>query len=86
MTAPGAYEDLGGGVTDLPPRKPATATPDAPRQHRWQLIAGEFSTSKHRCIHCGVIRTRITHTDRFPTTRYLTRDGQTLDRAPPCHR
>lgn len=72
-----AYEELGGAAAEV-------TLQSRPRAHQWKLIAQERAVSKHRCGRCGSTRTRINQGDRFPSTRYLTRNGQHSDKAPPC--
>jgi hypothetical protein len=75
-----AYEELGGtGEAQLKPGVPA------PRRHAWRFLAHHDKATKHHCTRCGTTRVRISHTDRFPSTRYTTLAGAVIQgKAPPC--
>jgi hypothetical protein len=81
MTMVNAWEELGGAAADQPPR---TQTPVLKLLHQWKLIAQQFGVSKHVCNRCGTVRTRINQGDRFPATRYVTRDDRHSERTPSC--
>jgi hypothetical protein len=76
------YEELGGIATQAKAAPPAVSA----SRHRWRFVAHFDKATKHRCKNCGATRTRISHYDRFPSTRYTSRAGVLLmqGRVPPC--
>jgi hypothetical protein len=76
-----AFADLGFTPSDAQPRP---ASQQLQTHHSWKLIAQQRGQSRHRCIHCHVIRTS-TQGEGVPQTRY-TWDNSSSDRAPACRR
>jgi hypothetical protein len=75
-----AYEELG-GTGRAPPKAPAPLA----QRHKWKFLAHHDKATKHHCVRCGTTRVRISHTDRFPSTRYTTLAGVIVQgKAPSC--
>jgi hypothetical protein len=75
-----AYEDLGGKAATAP------AKPETRRErHKWRFVQQHDKAIKHYCVHCGTVRVRIAHSDRFPTARFTATNGRLYEgKAPPC--
>jgi hypothetical protein len=78
-----AYADLG-GTAELKPTPPKRTT----HRHTWRFLEADgLKIAVHLCARCQLRRVRTVHSDRFPTTRYVTRAGATIEgKTPPCLR